>query len=272
MNRSQSHCCLLSFFVLILLRVCNVFFCSYHYTGLADPDEVSFASNIALQAYFEGRPITPEDMEMCLDYWRSSLSERTYPEGLKRDVCCEPYFVPTPTCTRCYEITHPERTVPYAEDDEQNTQEVRDVYEQYNIRRRKQIDAWKTFNGPVHESTLCRALGCKRFCGRNGCIFCFEGCCSERHKLGEPAPPFEQRDIDDENDASVVLRKVLGEPPANVVYKRWEFNDEGEHTLVTIGPASASKKQDKGAVDSVNSVAGGDEEEGMVVDSKPHGD
>lgn len=70
-------------------------------------------------------------------------------------------------------------------------------------------------------------------------IFCTEGCsncCYLRNRQpGDPAPaPFEHRDIDDENDASLVLRKVLGDPPANVAYSRWVYDEErNEHTLMT---------------------------------------
>lgn len=68
--------------------------------------------------------------------------------------------------------------------------------------------------------------------GRRGCIFCTEGCCDgpdstcSCKKQGDPAPPFRHRDIDDENDASVVLETVLGKAPLNVTYRRWQCNDE----------------------------------------------
>ena len=67
-------------------------------------------------------------------------------------------------------------------------------------------------------------------------IFCTEGCCcctdngsdSILKKKDEPAPPFTHRDIDDENDASVILQRVCGDPPRNVVYHRWKQEiDEG---------------------------------------------
>jgi len=61
--------------------------CTYRYTGLADADETAFAAGIALQAYFEGRNITRDDMNKCLDHFREKISERTDPEGRKRDVC-----------------------------------------------------------------------------------------------------------------------------------------------------------------------------------------
>jgi len=67
--------------------MCDIFCCSYRYTGLADADETAFAAGIALQAYFEGRKISKEDMDKCLEYYREHISEKTDPEGRKRDVC-----------------------------------------------------------------------------------------------------------------------------------------------------------------------------------------
>lgn len=108
------------------------------------------------------------------------------------------------------------------------------VYSHYAESREKQIETYKSFTGPAQYSTLCRACGCRRVFGRRGFFFCTEGCCSEQQKPGDPAPPFDHRDIDDDNDASVVLRKVLGEPPANVVYKRWMYDEEcNEQVMVT---------------------------------------
>ena len=103
-------------------------FCTYRYGGFADPDEVAAASNIALQAYFEGRPITKEDMDACVEYWRRNISEQTDPIGRKREVCCEPFCVPIPSGSRMYRYTHFKRTIPYAdEEDPRNTAEVRMV-------------------------------------------------------------------------------------------------------------------------------------------------
>jgi hypothetical protein len=60
--------------------------------------------------------------------------------------------------------------------------------------------------------TFHQALGCRRVFGRKGLFFCTEGssdCCWLRHKKpGDPPPPLEHRDLDNDNDASVVLRKV----------------------------------------------------------------
>ena len=61
--------------------------CTYRYPGLADADETAFAAGIALQAYFEGRKISREEMNMCLEYYHENISERTDPVGRKRDVC-----------------------------------------------------------------------------------------------------------------------------------------------------------------------------------------
>jgi len=105
-----------------------MFFCSYRYSGLADAEEVAFASSIALQAYFEGRVITKEDMDKCVEYFRNNISEIGDPEKRKRDVCCEPHCVPFPTCEYLYEhICHHKRNIPYGDDDERNTPRLKEV-------------------------------------------------------------------------------------------------------------------------------------------------
>lgn len=70
--------------------------------------------------------------------------------------------------------------------------------------------------------------------------------------------PFEHRDIDDDNDASIVLRKVLGDPPANVVYTRWRYDEEKNENVLETYQAS------KVAVD--DDVEGGSEESGASKD------
>jgi hypothetical protein len=100
------------------------------------------------------------------------------------------------------------------------------VYEDYEKKRSKQIENYTTFHGPVRNSTVCRALGFRRFFGRKGFIFCTEGCTHFSRKAGDPAPQFEEQDFEDAWDASTVLMKVLGPPPANVVVKRWRYDPE----------------------------------------------
>lgn len=108
--------------------LCGMCFCSYRYMGFSDAEEVAFASSIALQAYFEGRKITREDMDRCLEYWRNNISEQGDLEKRKRDVCCEPYYVPFPTCECLYErVCHPRRNIPYGDDDERNTERLKEV-------------------------------------------------------------------------------------------------------------------------------------------------
>lgn len=209
-----------------------MFCCVYQYRGLTYPDEVSFAASIALQAYFEGRAITPGDMRQCLVFWKQNISEREDPVGRKRPVCCEPYYVPMPDCAGCYRGTHLERRIPY--EDEDVTAELRDVYEKYEKERLKQIESYETYYGPVQNSTLCRQGGWRRCYGRKGFCFCTEGCKSSYRKEGEPAPPFDVHDFDDEWDASGVLMKVLGPPPPNVVIRRWRWDPEkGENFIET---------------------------------------
>lgn len=107
-------------------RPCDMLFCTYRYTGIADGDEAAFASSIALQAYFEQRTLTREDMDKCLDYWRNNISQQT--SGRTRDACCEPYSIRCCTCERVYESwTHRKRNIPYGDDDPRNTEDLRQV-------------------------------------------------------------------------------------------------------------------------------------------------
>ena len=103
--------------------LCQLMCCTYRYPGLANPDEVTFASAIALQAYFEGRPITPENMKECLEFWKTNISEQTDPVGRKRPVCCEPYIVPCCYGSLCHKAAHPKRNIPYGDASEE-TKEV----------------------------------------------------------------------------------------------------------------------------------------------------
>ena len=253
-------------------------FCTYRYPGMSDAEEVAFASSVALQAYFEGRKISKEDMDRCVEYWRNNIAEQTDPVGRRRETCCEPCTLPCPTCEWCYEsVCHAKRNVPYGDDDDERItprlKEVRalwspldpfrlkmttrsnlsiffyqllQVYADYEKLRVKQIDAYKSFRGPVQVSTVCRMCGCRRACGRRGCCFCTEGCSKESREIrknrkpGDPFPPFEHRDWDDDNDASKVLMKVLGDPPKDVVYTRWDYDEEqGKNVLVTYPKASS---------------------------------
>jgi hypothetical protein len=218
---------------------CQMCFCVYRYSGLAYPDEAAFAASIALQAYFEGRTITPEDMVMCIEYWRKNVSERVDPTGKKRSVCCEPYYVPSPGCTRCYKCLHPKRSIPYGED--KTTDQVREVYDKYEVERLKQIETYDNYYGPMQHSTICQTYGCRRFFGRKGFCFCTEGCASCDRKTGEPAPPFVEHYFDDDYDASSVLLSVIGPPPANVVVRRWRWDPEkGEQFLEFYPPPEDS--------------------------------
>ena len=141
----------------------------------------------------------------------------------------EPCYVPCCTCIWCYEhVCNAKRNNPIEEDDPNNTSEWMEVYNQHVELREKQIHTYKQFTGPVRKSTVCRAAGCRRVFGRRGLIFCTEGCCEPAFKKGDPSPPFKYRDIDDENDASVILQRVLGDPPINVTYRRWQRDDNAD--------------------------------------------
>lgn len=151
---------------------------------------------------------------------------------------CEPFCFPCPTARVFYKCCHLKRNVPYKDNDERNTRELRAAYDQYNEQCERQKKVYMEFTAPVRRSTVCQALGCRRVFGRKGLFFCTEGCsdfCWLIHKKpGDPALPFQHRDVDDDKDASVVLRKVLGDPPATVKYTRWMYDEEkNENVLVT---------------------------------------
>ena len=223
---------------------CDMCCCTYRYAGIADADETSFAAGIALQAYFEGRKITKADMDKCIEYWRDNISEMADPVGRKRDVCCEDSCA-VPCCSGawCYENVCNVPRWNYCLDDDalEPTEEWQEVRRQHDELREKQVKVYNEFTGPVRNSTVCRAAGCRRVFGRRGLIFCTEGCCdgpgSKKKEKDDPAPPFRYRDIDDENDASVVLQKVLGNPPRNVAYRRWQWDEENQLELVEPPPS-----------------------------------
>lgn len=111
--------------------LCALSFCSFRYSGMVNADETAFAASIALQAYFEGRVITKADMDKCIEYWQNNISEQTDPVGRKRDVCCEPFECPIPTGQRLYGCCHQARLVPFRDDDDRNTEEIRAVRTRY---------------------------------------------------------------------------------------------------------------------------------------------
>mmetsp|Transcript_26970 Transcript_26970/g.58481 ORF Transcript_26970/g.58481 Transcript_26970/m.58481 type:complete len:507 (+) Transcript_26970:93-1613(+) len=232
---------------------CDMLFCTYRYYGIADGDETAFASSLALQAYFEGRKISREDMDKCLEYWRENISEMANPVDHKRPVMCEPFSCPFPQGARLYKcICQMKRTIPYKSDD-LRTEELQEIYDQYDENRTKQLKRYVEFKGPVQNSTFCKCLGCRRCMGRKGVIFCTEGCCDTagccysdlEAQPGDPFVPFAHADIDDDNDASKVLQSVLGNPPSNVVYKRWEKDEEtGKFTAVVTRSEKEKAKAD----------------------------
>lgn len=226
----------------LCLICCNC--CAYQYNGIANPDEVAFASSLALQAHMEGRRFTRSDMEKCLQFWKENISEQTDPIGRKRPVCCEEYCtIPCPSCVCCYRCIHPKRSIPFKKE-EAITQELTEVYNQYEKERVKQVESYQDFHGPVRNSTVCRSMGCRRVFGRKGFIFCTEGCCQHNYHCryknrNEPAPPFAQHDFDDDWDASSVLFHVLGPPPENVVIRRWKWDEDKNEDVLWTYPLSA---------------------------------
>lgn len=239
--------------------ICKTMCCVYTYRGLAEPDEVAFACSIALQAYFEGRIITKEDMDKCIQFWKDNISELDDPIARKRPVCCEPYMVPCCDMARWYKCDHPVRRMPVPE--EEATERMKEVnraasywsntsqpqaltarqqaYSVYESSRLKQIDRYERLHAPLRTSTLCRAGGCRRVFGRKGCFFCTEGCTHFDRQAGEPAPPLEEHDLDDYFDASTVLIEVLGPPPPNVVIRRWRWDPERNENILEVYPEGA---------------------------------
>mmetsp|Transcript_27282 Transcript_27282/g.57151 ORF Transcript_27282/g.57151 Transcript_27282/m.57151 type:complete len:488 (-) Transcript_27282:84-1547(-) len=212
--------------------LCKSWFCVYPYQGLAYPDEVAFACSIALQAYFEGRGISPEDMEKCLEFWRENVSEIENPH-LRREACCEPAKVPCCQMEGCYRCYHSPRKIPFA--DSEVSDRTKEAYEKYGKESAEQIARYNKISSTQY-NTFCKAMGCRRFFGRKGFIFCTEGCTHCDRKAGEVYPPPEHHEIEDDFDASSVLMKVVGPPPSNVVIKRWRWDPEKNEHIMDMYP------------------------------------
>ena len=235
-----------------VFRPCDMLFCTYRYYGIADGDETAFASSLALQAYFEGREIGRENIEKCLEYWRANISEMGDPTKNKRQVMCEPFAIPFPSCACLYRrMCQMKRVIPFAGDDAKS-EELKEIYDKYESDRQRQIERYEKFKGPVQNSSFCRCLGCRRVFGRKGVCFCTEGCndtagCCYKDlnaHPGDPFVPFAHPDIDDDNDAAKVLQNVLGDPPSNVVYKRWERDeDTGKFKVVVQSGTKKGRKE-----------------------------
>ena len=86
--------------------------------------------------------------------------------------------------------------------------------------------------------------GCRRCYGRKGVIFCTEGCTNCSRKAGDPAPPLEDHDFDDEHDASTLLMHVLGPPPPNVVIKRGRYDPESQQNVLDVYPPEMAEEDD----------------------------
>lgn len=225
---------------------CDMFFCTFRYTGLADGDEVAFASNIALQAYFEGRKITRLDMDKCLAYWREHISEYHNPVDRKRPVMCEPFYIPCIPSSCVYRsLCQCRRQLPNRYTNATDTQQIQEVYDQYEQHRQRQIQRWVQFKHPARHSTICQILACQRLFGRKGLLFCTEGCCDSPpigccyrqlgRKPGDPFPPSPNSDWDEEHNAARVLQAVLGNPPRNVVYEEWQWDSvSGKYSVVQL--------------------------------------
>lgn len=113
-----------------------------------DADETAFAASVALQAYFEDRKFSEEDMNKCLEYWRNNLSERGDPVGRKRAVCCEPVECPMPNGSRLYQCTHIVRNVPYPPDDPRSTKELQAVSDEGFVAARNAYEITHIHHSP----------------------------------------------------------------------------------------------------------------------------
>ena len=231
---------------------CDILCCSYHYKGLANGEEVAAASNLALQAYYEGRRITRTDLEAALEYWRQHVSEEYSPVERKRPTVCEDTCGIPCCCTGalCYSRVYQcRRTIPPTLE---HTREIQNVYDNYETLRKRQIERYNNVKVPLKLSTCCKALGCQRCCGRKGVFFCTEGCnhqqpvgcCYKKidNKKDDPFPPFTFADHDDDNDAARILQTVLGNPPPNVEYKRWIYDESnGEYRVENLRATNLGK-------------------------------
>jgi hypothetical protein len=117
---------LTTFLVFFQNRICVSSFCTYHYSGIADPEESAFAMSIALQAFFEGRQITRQDMDKCIAYWRENVSEKYSMVERKRDICMEPICIPCLDGSNAYRCFHIRRENPYT-DERDKTLELEEV-------------------------------------------------------------------------------------------------------------------------------------------------
>jgi hypothetical protein len=88
--------------------------------------------------------------------------------------------------------------------------------------------------------------------GSKGCCFCTEGCSHRDRQAGEPAPPREIHDIDDEFDASTVLLKVIGPPPPHVVIRRFRYDPEIGEDVIDVYPAPTTEIPGPASVDRPN--------------------
>ena len=243
--------------------LCKSLFCVYPYGGLAYPDEVAFACSIALQAYFEGRSISREDMDRCVEFWRDNVSE-VEDLSRRREACCEPVAVPCCSAELLQKCCHPKREIPYADDE--TTDQTREVYSKYGEEREKQIARYEKISDAQY-SSICRSMGCRRFFGRHGFIFCTEGCNQCDRKAGEPAPFPDTHEFDDDYDASLVLMKVVGPPPPNVIIKRWRWDPEKNEHFMDTYPNKEEAQMDRPEIEQPEMEQPEESDTGKIHDS-----
>lgn len=211
----------------------------YIYHGLADPDEASFASNIALQAYFEGRKLTHEEMNKCVQYYQEHIVPKPPPpRDLRKTSWLFRFLLAVLDFVRSvlkgevvYRMTHPVRNPPY----KSPTPETNRVYELYAQDREKDLNRF--YNMQMHDYIPPRSCGCDRWFGRKGVFFCTEDidkCFT--HKKKSVAPPLETPFAYDlgEYSAADVLRRVVGPPPAEVVHRCGPYAPDADQAASSL--------------------------------------
>lgn len=219
--------------------VCNYCGCLFVYHGLADPDEAAFASNIALQAYFEGRKLTIQEMNKCVEYFKDLIAPKPPPpHNLRGTTFLFRFLLAIFDFIRSvlkgeifYRMTHPVRKNPFVPP----TSETTRVYDLHTEDRVADLDRFH--NKQMHDYSVPKCLGCDRWFGRRGVCFCTEDITNcFTHKKKTVAPPHETPLAYDQGEYSAadILRRVVGPPPKENVHRTGPYalgGDQSSHRL-----------------------------------------